>query len=106
MKIIIAGAGEVGVHLAKLLGNESLDIILIDLDKKRLKYAEAHTDLLIYRGDATSVQTLEEAGIKNTDLLIAATDSETTNITITILGKRLGAKKTIARISNTELIHN
>jgi trk system potassium uptake protein TrkA len=62
--------------------------------------------VLIYRGDATSVKTLEEAGIKNTDLLIAATDSETTNITITILGKRLGAKKTMARISNTELIHN
>ena len=64
MKIIIAGAGEVGVHLAKLLANESLDIILIDLDKKRLKYAESHTDVLIYRGDATSVHILEEAGIK------------------------------------------
>ncbi len=106
MKIIVAGAGEVGVHLAKLLANEAQDIILIDLDKKRLKYAESHTDVLIYKGDAASVQVLEDAGIKEADLLIAATDSETTNLTITILGKRLGAKKTIARIANTELIQN
>ncbi len=106
MKIIIAGAGEVGVHLAKLLANESLDIILMDLNKQRLKYAESHTDVLIYRGDATSVSALEEAGVKDADLLIAATDSETTNITVSILGKRLGAKKTISRIANTELIRN
>ncbi|MGB0390041.1 MAG: Trk system potassium transporter TrkA [Salibacteraceae bacterium] len=106
MKIIIAGAGEVGVHLARLLADQSQDIVLIDRNKNRLKHAEAHTDVLIYRGDATSVKVLEDAGVPKCDLLIAATDSETTNLTVAILGKRLGADKTIARIANTELIHN
>ena len=106
MKIIIAGAGEVGVHLARLLANQAQDIILIDRNKSRLKYAETHTDVIVARGDATSVSILEEVGIKNCDLLIAATDSEATNLTVAILGKKLGAKKTIARIANTELINN
>lgn len=52
--------------------------------------------------DATSISALKEANIKNTDLLIAVTSSETTNITISVVSKRLGAKKTIARISNSE----
>lgn len=106
MKIVIAGAGEVGVHLARLLADQSQDIILLDQDKSRLKYAESHTDVLIHKGDATSVKVLEEAGVNQCDLLIAATDSETTNLTVAILGKRLGAQKTIARIANTELINN
>ena len=86
MKIIIAGAGEVGVHLARLLANQAQDIILIDRNKSRLKYAETHTDVIVARGDATSVSILEEVGIKNCDLLIAATDSEATNLTVAILG--------------------
>ena len=45
MKIIIAGAGEVGFHLAKLFSHESLDITLIDLEKDRLNYAEGHLDI-------------------------------------------------------------
>ncbi|UTW62613.1 Trk system potassium transporter TrkA [bacterium SCSIO 12741] len=106
MKIVIAGAGEVGVHLARLLADQSQDIILIDMDKRRLRYAESHTDVLIHRGDATSVTVMEEAHVNTCDLLIAATDSETTNITVAILGKKLGAKKTIARITNTEWIKN
>ncbi len=106
MKIIIAGAGEIGAHLARLLANQEQDIILIDQNKSRLKYAETHTDVIVACGDATSVSILEEVGIKNCDLLIAATDSEATNLTVAILGKKLGAKKTIARIANTELINN
>ena len=104
MRIIIAGAGEVGFHLAKLLSYESHDITLIDLDKERLVYADTKLDIGTKYGSATSIEVLEEAGVKTTDLLISVTSSETTNITVCVISKRLGAKKTIARITNTEFI--
>ncbi len=104
MKIIIAGAGEVGFHLAKLLSFESQDITLIDTDRESLAYADTHLDIRVVRGDATSIRVLEESNIGDIDLVIAVTSSETTNITVCVLAKQLGAKKTIARISNTEFI--
>lgn len=106
MKIIIAGAGEVGFHLAKLLSFESQEIILIDLDKERLNYAETHLDIKVVSGDITSVSVLKSSNISNADLFISVTSSETSNITSCVLAKQLGAKKTIARISNTEFIQN
>ncbi len=104
MKIIIAGAGEVGFHLAKLLSYESQEITLIDTDKESLAYAENHLDIRVIKGDATSISILKEAKINTSDLLIAVTASETTNITVCVLAKQLGSKRTIARISNTEFI--
>ncbi len=102
MKIIIAGAGEVGFHVAKMLSHEDHDIILIDKASERLTHAESHIDVGTIKGNAISIQLLEEAGIRSADLLIAATSSEETNITTAIIGKHLGAKRTIARISNPE----
>lgn len=104
MKIIIAGAGEVGFHLAKLLSFEAQDITLIDCDRESLAYADDHLDIRVIKGDATSLAVLKDANVANTDLLIAVTSSETTNITVCVLAKQLGVKKTIARISNTEFI--
>ncbi|MCF6296777.1 MAG: Trk system potassium transporter TrkA [Flavobacteriaceae bacterium] len=102
MKIIIAGAGEVGFHLAKLLSFESHEITLIDQDKDRLVFADTRLDIKTLQKDATSISALKDANIENTDLLIAVTSSETTNITICMISKKLGAKQTIARISNSE----
>lgn len=104
MKIIIAGAGEVGFHLAKLLSYESQEITLIDSKKESLIYADAHLDIKVIKGDATSIAILKEARIKETSLFIAVTSSETTNITACVLAKQLGAAQTIARITNTEFI--
>ncbi|WP_354667435.1 Trk system potassium transporter TrkA [Pseudotamlana agarivorans] len=104
MKIIIAGAGEVGFHLAKLLSYESQEITLIDPNKKSLAHADNQLDIRVVKGDATSIAILKEARIDSCDLFIAVTSSETTNITICVLAKQLGAKRTIARISNTEFI--
>lgn len=104
MKIIIAGAGEVGFHLAKLLSYESQEITLIDSRKDSLIYADTHLDIKVVKGDATSIAILNDCRIKSADLFIAVTSSETTNITASVLAKQLGAKKTIARISNTEFI--
>ncbi len=106
MKIIIAGAGEVGFHLAKLLSYESQDITLIDNNRDNLVYADTHLDIRTIKGDATSISILKEANVKHVDLVIGVTSSESTNITVCVLAKQLGAKRTIARISNTEFLEN
>lgn len=106
MKIIIAGAGEVGFHLAKLLSYESQDITLIDTNKESLTYADTHLDIRVLKGDATSVSVLKDAQVQNSNLVIGVTSSETTNITLCMLAKQLGCERTIARISNTEFIDN
>ncbi|BDW91635.1 Trk system potassium transporter TrkA [Allomuricauda sp. XS_ASV26] len=106
MRIIIAGAGEVGFHLAKLLSYEAQEITLIDTDKERLSYADNHLDIRVLRGDATSIQVLQDAQVDGSDLVIGVTASETTNLTLCVLAKQLGCKRTIARISNTEFMDN
>jgi trk system potassium uptake protein TrkA len=106
MRIIIAGAGEVGTHLAKMLSNENHEIILIDSEENRLKPIDSSLDVLTYVGSATSISILQEVLRKKTDLFIAVTHGEDTNITSSILAKRLGALKTIARIDNLDYLEH
>jgi len=104
MKVIIAGAGDVGFHLAKLLAIEEHDIVLIDVDKDKLQYASEHLDVAIVHGKSTSYAILKSAEVHASDLLIAVTSSEENNLLTASLGKNLGAGKTIARVSNTEFL--
>lgn len=106
MRIVIAGAGEVGTHLAKMLSNENHDIILIDTEENRLRPIDSSLDVLTYVGSATSINLLQEIFQKKTDLFIAVTHGEDTNITSSILAKRLGAIKTIARIDNLDYLEH
>ena len=106
MKIIIAGAGDVGSYLVHMIANEEQDTYLIDNDGKKLEKVTQHNDIFGIKGDAKDVEVLKEAGIKDCDLLIAATSSEETNLLVCILAKKLGAKRTICRISNFEEISN
>jgi len=106
MRIVIAGAGEVGFHLAKLLSYESHDITLIDQKKECLTSADTRLDIRVMKGNATSISILKDAKVNTADLVIAVTSNETVNITICVLAKRLGAKQTIARINNSEFIDN
>jgi trk system potassium uptake protein TrkA len=106
MRIIIAGAGEVGTHLAKMLSNENHEIILIDPEESRLKPIDNSLDVLTFEGSATSVKILQDSLRKKTDLFIAVTHSEDTNITSSILAKRFGALKTIARIDNIDYLEH
>ncbi len=106
MRIVIAGAGEVGTHLAKMLSNENHDIILIDTEENRLKPLDSSLDVLTFVGSATSVNLLREILQKKTDLFIAVTHWEDTNITSSILAKRFGALKTIARIDNLDYLEH
>tara|TARA_B110000305_G_scaffold23745_1_gene21752 strand:- start:2056 stop:3396 length:1341 start_codon:yes stop_codon:yes gene_type:complete len=104
MKIIIAGAGDLGSHLAKLLSSESHDIYLIDQNEERLNTISSQIDVFTIAGDAKSVEIMEQKLISSCDLLIAVTSSEETNMLICILGKKLGAKRTIARINDVNII--
>lgn len=104
MKIIIAGDGEVGFYLAKLLEKEYKDITLIDTQKEKLEHVERNLGIATVLGDSTSYKILKEANIENADLLIAVTSTESTNITTCLIGKKLGAKSTIARINNMEYL--
>ena len=104
MKIIIAGAGEVGLHLSKLLSFESHDITLIDNNDINLKDGENYLDIKVINGDSSSISTLGQANVKDSDLVIGVTASESINFLTCSLSKQLGAKRTIARITNPEFI--
>ncbi|UCH64458.1 MAG: Trk system potassium transporter TrkA [Ignavibacterium sp.] len=104
MKIVIAGMGDVGYNLAKELSNESHDIIAIDNNPQRLAQIDSVADILTIKGSATSLSILKEAKVDKADLFIAVTSSEDTNISSAIFAKRIGSKKTIARIANEEYL--
>ena len=104
MRIIIAGAGDVGKHLAKLLAYENQDIVVIDLNQERLRQLSNQLDVSTIRGSATSFRVLKDANVAKADLLIAVTESEEVNLATAVISKRLGAKKTVARISNEEYL--
>ena len=104
MRIILAGAGEVGFHLAELLSIEGHDITVIDVDRDKLQYISNQLDLDVINGSSTSVGILQTAQVQKADLLIAVSNSEEVNLTTCMFAKHLGAKKTVARISNVEYI--
>ena len=104
MDIIIAGAGGIGFHLAQLLASANQDIKLIDVDEEVLQYAADHLDVFTVRGDASSIDVLRSAGVASCQLFIATTTHESTNLLTAILAKKLGARRTIARVNNPEYI--
>lgn len=104
MKIIIAGAGEVGTHLAKMLSTEDQDIILLDSDQARLDIVDANYNLMTWNGSTSSFDTMRDVGVERCDLYIAVTPYETRNITSCAIAKKLGARKTVARIDNSEFL--
>ena len=104
MKIIIAGAGEVGTYLAKMLSQENQDIVLMDPDKERLNAMHSAMEILPVVGNPTSPRDLEEVGIRKADLFVSVTPEETTNVAACILAHSLGIHKTLARINNYEYL--
>ncbi len=103
MKIVIAGAGEVGTHLAKLFSNEEQDIIIMDPDDRKLALLENY-NLLTYHGSATSFACLKDVRVGSADMFIAVTPFEARNIMACQLAKSMGAKRTVARIDNSEYL--
>lgn len=106
MRIVIAGAGEVGSHLAKMLSNEANDITVIDSSQARLDALSANTDIITVEGNPSAIKVLLEAGADKADLFIAVnpSDSQDVNIVSAMLAKKLGSKKVTARINNEEYL--
>lgn len=105
MKIVIAGAGEVGSHLAKLLSREEQDIIVLDRDKEKLNRLDSNYNLMTVSGSPTSFNDQKRAGVgDDCDLFIAVTPYENTNLIACGIAKHLGARKTVGRIDNYEYL--
>ncbi len=104
MKIVIAGAGEIGSHLAKMLSLEYHDITVISPQEERLEYIAADCDVLTVCGSPTSIDVLMKSGAAAADLFIAVNPDleQDVNIVSSVLAKKLGSKKVIARINNEE----
>lgn len=104
MKIIIAGAGEMGNHLAKMLSGGGHDITVIDSDPKQLDEVDGLSDVVTIEGDCTTFSVLKKASVRKADLFIAVNHEENINIIAAVLSKQLGARKSIARIDNNEYL--
>ena len=103
MRIVIAGAGEVGTHLAKMLSFEEQDIIVIDNDEKKL-YNLDNYNLMTVRGSAVSLDVLKNVQVGMADIFIAVTPHETINVIACSMAKSMGCKKAVARIDNYEFM--
>lgn len=104
MRIVIAGAGEVGTHLAKLLSREDMEIGLLDEHQERLGDLSANYDILTKAGNPTSIHDQREIGVEGCDLFISVTPNEAENMTACLIANGLGAKRTLARIDNYEYL--
>ena len=102
MKIIIAGAGAVGTHLARMLSNDNQDVTLIDADETRLSRLGNELDIMTLTRQPASISGLKEAEVHKADLFIAVTPNESENLTCAMLAKQLGARNTVARVDNYE----
>lgn len=102
MKIIVVGFGKVGYVLADQLNNEGHDLTVIDLNENRMQYAISQLDIQAITGNGTSYRTQMEAGIQDSDLLIAVTDHDEINLLSCLIAKKAGNCHTIARVRNPE----
>jgi len=102
MKIIIVGGGKVGYTLAQQLTTENHDIILVDNNADVLTHADETLDIMCIKGNGASAEILKNAGINEADILLAVTDSDELNMICCVIGKKLGAKHTVARVRNTD----
>lgn len=102
MKIVIVGDGKVGFTLTKMLSREGHDIVVIDSNQKVLQESQEALDVAVVKGNGVSVDLQLEAGVSDSDLLIAATSMDETNLLCCLVAKKLGCRNAIARIRNPE----
>lgn len=102
MQIIIVGCGNVGSSIAKSLSREGHNVTVVDVNERQVRDLADETDLMGFYGNGSSLDVLVDAGAKNTDLLIAVTDSDERNLLCCLIAKKLGTKYTIARVRNPQ----
>ena len=107
MKIVIAGAGEVGCHLAKMLSEGYHEITIIDNDEERLALVTESMDVLTVQGEPTSINILKSAGVDKADLFVAVSPAkqQDVNLVAALIAKKLGARKVTARVNNAEYLN-
>ncbi len=103
MRVIIVGAGAIGVHLADLFSKVNQDIIIIDDDEQKLERIQADCDLMtIHSNSNTPVKAIMDAGVSNAGLFIAVTRDENLNLNLCVLAKAMGARRTVAKVEDVE----
>ena len=102
MNIIVVGCGKVGYSLASQLNKENHNVTIIDNNEKVLRHAVDSLDVMGINGNGAMLAIQQEAGVKNADVLIAATDSDEINMLCCLIAKKEGNCNTIARIRNPE----
>lgn len=105
MKIIIVGCGKVGYALAEQLNEEGHDITIVDINGDKIEHTISTLDVQGIEGNGTTFNTLLEAGIRNSDLLIAVTAQDEVNLLCCLIAKKTGNCNTIARVRNPEYVH-
>lgn len=103
MKIIIAGDGETGSHIARTLSIESQDVVLMGNNNEHLAELDAVSNFITFEGSAISRANLLRCGADRADLFVAVTPDETVNILACEIAKDCGTRRCVARVDNPEL---
>ena len=102
-RIIVVGAGKVGKTITRRLTDEGHNLVVIDRSESKLEELSNQCDCMLLTGSGASHQTLEEAGITDSDLLIAVTDSDELNLLCCTIAKQFNPDiSTIARVRNPD----
>ncbi len=103
MKIIIVGAGEVGINLAQKLSQEEHEVVIIEKNEDTINKFSDQINALFILGSGTSIKTLKEAGIEETDLFIAATNYDEVNLISCFIANKFNIPHIIARLNKEDL---
>lgn len=98
MKTIVVGAGTVGENIAQLLMREGHEVVVMDLDPRKIGPIEEELDVQTYIGNACNPKALREVGIGSANLLLAVTESDETNLICSYTAKQMGCVRVIARV--------
>ena len=103
MKVLIVGAGEVGFHIASHLARENKDVVVVDKDSAAIRRVSDNIDVQVVNGSGSSPVILQEAGIKEAEILLAVTDSDETNLGACLVADLISpSTKKIARIRHAD----
>ena len=102
MRIVVVGAGKVGVTLTKILSSEGHDVTIIDNENQILNETQESLDVAVVEGNGVLVDIQRAAGVEQSDLLIATTSSDEINLLCCLIAKKIGCRSTVARVRNPE----
>ena len=102
MYVIVIGAGDLGYYLTQLLVEENHDVVVVDKDPMVCERVSNELNVVATQGDATESKTLEKAGVRDADAVVALTRKDETNLIISLLAKELGAKQVATRLGKVE----